>query len=149
MTLNYTTTVAVERTLGEVQRILSRHGCASISTLYDDSCATGLAFTLRTPHGDRAFTMPVNVAGVHQLLNAPDVKAKAKRAGKNYSSADHAERVAWRIVKDWLEAQLALIDANMATLDQVMLPYLRVDGDLTLYEAYRAREDALAIGPGS
>lgn len=44
--------------------------------------------------------------------------------------------------KDWLEANLALIDAQMATLTEVMLPYLVVDADRTLWEAYREREQA-------
>ena len=37
----------------------------------------------------------------------------------------------------------------MATLDQVMLPYLKVDDSHTLYEAYTEREQNLAIGGAS
>jgi hypothetical protein len=56
--------------------------------------------------------------------------------------------VAWRVVKDWLEANLALVAAQMATIDEVMLPYLHVDGDRTLWQAYREREQAaLTAGP--
>jgi hypothetical protein len=54
------------------------------------------------------------------------------------------ERVAWRIAKDWLEAQLAILQSEMVSIDQVMLPYLHVDGDKTLYQAYAERENALA-----
>jgi hypothetical protein len=35
----------------------------------------------------------------------------------------HARKVAWRIIKDWVAAQLALIEAEQATLAQVFLPY--------------------------
>src|SRR5438552_18436509 len=34
-----------------------------------------------------------------------------------------AVRVEWRIVKDWVEAQLALIETRMVTAQQVFLPY--------------------------
>lgn len=57
-----------------------------------------------------------------------------------------AANVAWRVVKDWLEANLALIAAQMATLDEVMLPYLHVDEGRTLWQAYRERE-SLALPP--
>jgi hypothetical protein len=40
-------------------------------------------------------------------------------------------------MKDWLEAQLALIDAQVVEIEQVMLPYLIVDDTgLTLYQRY-------------
>jgi len=42
-----------------------------------------------------------------------------------------------------------IIEAQMATLDQVMLPYLKVDDSHTLYEAYTEREQNLAIGGAS
>lgn len=72
---------------------------------------------------------------------------RLKRAG-SYTSREHATRVAWRVVKDWLEANLALIAAEMATIDEVMLPYLHVGDDKTLWQAYREREQA-ALMPGS
>jgi hypothetical protein len=40
-------------------------------------------------------------------------------------------------MKDWLAAQLALIEAQRATMDQIMLPYLRTDRGITVYEAFR------------
>lgn len=139
--LNYTTTVPLDKTLGEVQRLLAKSGCSAVAINYDhDGRACGLSFSLRTPHGERGFSLPVNLPGVLKLLaEAPEV-AKAKSHGRKFDTLDHAEKVAWRVVKDWLEAQLALIDANMATLDQVMLPYLRVDPEHTLYERYLEHE---------
>lgn len=61
-----------------------------------------------------------------------------------------AARVAWRIAKDWLEAQSALIDAQLATLDEVMMPYMvaSYDGDraITMYGAFRDKQLALTDG---
>jgi hypothetical protein len=138
-TLNYTTTKSVDQTVGDISKLLSTRGVASISTRYSESgSASGLSFSLRTPHGERTFAIEVNAAGVHALLRK-DPKAKAR--GPRFLTLAHAERVAWRVLKDWLEAQLALIDASMASLDQVMLPYLVVrDDGQTLYEGYRERE---------
>ena len=144
-TLNYTTTKNVDATVGEITKMLASGGVASISTMYSETgTADGLGFTLRTPHGPREFQLRVNVDGVHALLaNDP----KVRKRGPQYVLRAHAERVAWRIVRDWLEAQLALIDAEMATLDQVMLPYLVIDASgMTLYQRYVEREQAAISG---
>jgi hypothetical protein len=137
-TLNYTTSIPASRTIAEVQAMLAKHGAASVATHYVGGRAGGISFTLVTPHGSRAFTLPVDIDAVHRLL-ARQVESRTIKERK-YAEPAHAERVAWRVAKDWLAAQLALIEAQMATLDQVMLPYLHVDGDRTLYAVYRERE---------
>ncbi|WP_216363306.1 hypothetical protein, partial [Arthrobacter sp. Hiyo1] len=64
-------------------------------------------------------------------------------------SRAHAERVAWRVMKTWLEAQLALVAAEMIDIGQALLAFLQVDGTgRTLYEVYKERE-SLALSPGS
>ncbi len=147
--LNYTTKIAVDQTVGEVTRLLAKAGAASVSTHFDDAGgADGLGFTLRTPHGLRTFDLHVNIDGTHAALTreAPTKARAARMTVAAFTARVQAERVAWRVVKDWLEAQVALIEAEMATLDQVMLPYLVVrDDGATLYEAYREREQT-AIG---
>ena len=142
--LNYTTTIAAAKTIGEMQNLLGRAGASAVAVRYHDKEPAGLSFTLTTAIGERAYTMPVNVEGVAKVLRH-DPKTRNRSA---YTSPEQATRVAWRVVKDWLEAQLAIIDANMASLDQVMLPYLHVDGDKTLYEAFRDKE-LLAIEAGA
>jgi hypothetical protein len=147
--LNYTTKIAASKTIGEVQTLLAKHGASRIAVDYDDGQPSGLTFALVTPHGPRLFTLPVNVDAMHRLLVA---EHKAKRTGSMSAavatSREHAERVAWRVIKDWLAAQLALVQTEMAALDQVMLPYLHVDGERTMYAAYRDRENVLALEEG-
>lgn len=148
--LNYTTTIAASKTIAEVQGLLARHGAARVAIEYDNGAASGVAFTLKTPHGDRLFTLPVNVDAMHALL-IREYRAGRLKGAKSKASAEsreQAERVAWRVIKDWLSAQLALVQTQMAQLDQVMLPYLHVDANHTLYAAYKQREDVLALNSG-
>jgi hypothetical protein len=142
--MNYTTKIPVHQTVAECQSILAAAGAASVAVHFEDGQPAGLSFTLRTPHGDRAFTLPVDVGAMHAVLRKADFSSlHATRATLDkLTSAEHAARVAWRVCKDWLEANLALIAARMATIDQVMLPFLHVDGDRTLWQAYRDREQA-------
>jgi hypothetical protein len=137
-TLNYTTRVSVDVTVGEISKILARNGVATVVTRYDeDGRPDGLGFSLRTPHGDRQFMLDVKTAGVQRLL----AKVPKEKQRPYMKTLDHASAVGWRVVKDWVEAQLALVEAEIASLDQVMLPYAiaRPDG-ATLYEVYRERE---------
>jgi hypothetical protein len=149
--LNYTTSIPVAQTAGECQAILAAAGAASVAVHYEDGQQSGMSFTLKTPHGIRAFTLPVDIDAMRRVLTKAERDgqfAAAKRRAGAYSSREHAARVAWRVVKDWLEATLALIAAQMTTIETVMLPYLHVDGDRTLWEAYRDREQA-ALEAGS
>lgn len=146
-TLNYTTTIAPVKTIGEIQSLLADSGANAVATRYVEGKAVGVTFTLVTAHGERAFTLPVDVPAMYRLLQK-QVQQRKIRPG--FGTYDQAERVSWRVVKDWLAAQLALVQAEMATFDQVMLPYLHVDGDRTLYEAFRERETlALEAAPSN
>lgn len=139
--LNYTTTVPVSRTIGVVQGLLVEGGARAIQTNYSPvGAATGIGFTIETTHGPRSFALPVRSVAVEAVLRREKVPPK-------FQTPEHAERVAWRIIKDWLEAQLALIRTEMVTLDQVMLPYM-VDGGSgqTFYELYVDRQLALSAG---
>jgi len=149
--LNYTTTIPAAQTVGECQAILGAAGAASVAVHFEDGKPAGLSFSLRTPHGQRNFTLPVDVKAMREVL------LKAERGGQfsslkkssgRFTSPEHAANVAWRVTKDWLEANLALIAAQMATLSEVMLPYLHVDDDRTLWQAYREHESALELGAG-
>lgn len=150
--LNYTTQIAASKTIAEVQTLLAKHGANRIAVDYQNGQPSGLTFALTTPHGPRLFTLPVDVDAMHRLLVA-ESRAGRLKGGKSVTvmrSREQAERVAWRVIKDWLAAQLALVQTEMAAIDQVMLPYLR-DGDSgrTLYAAWSDRENVLALEAGS
>lgn len=144
--LNYTTTIPAAKTINEMQTLLAKAGADSIAVHYTEGSASGLTFSLRTKYGPQLFTLPVDAPAVQKVL------AKQKPSGRislaKFRSPEHAERVAWRISKTWLEAQLALVSVQMATIDQVMLPYMHVGPDKTFYAAYLDRQDVLEITDG-
>ena len=126
--LNYTTKVDVYTTLGAIQGQLVRPGARKIMQEYDSAWRiTALAFQVDTPMGTRGIRLPANVEAVHAVLTRQ--KVKCDRA--------QAERVAWRIVKDWVEAQMAILESEMVQMDEIFLPYM-IDGKgQTLFQAYR------------
>jgi hypothetical protein len=144
--LNYTTTIEATKSASECIAKLAQHGASAIGITYALTKPTGLSFSIGTPYGPRAFALPVNVRGTHKAL----CEGYKKGAVPNrYTTLDQAERVAWRVLKDWLEAQLALIEAGVADMTQVMLPYMQGDDGLTVWQRYLEREDALALEAGS
>lgn len=138
-TLNYTTKVAAGKTVGEVHQMLVKHGASAIITNYENQQPVGISFRLPTPHDVRDFSLPVHAENVQRVL-AAQYRDGAIRS--TYATEDQAARTAWRVLKDWLEAQLAIIEAELMSFDQVMLPYMQM-GELTVYDAYVQSESSL------
>lgn len=127
--LNYRTTVPAMRTASEVQALLVKAGARGIAMEFDaEARLVGMSFAVPTPYGTQAFHLPVDARRVQAVL-------ERQKVDRPYRTPAHCERVAWRIVKDWVEAQLALLSTEMVTLDQLMLPYM-ASGDSTVYERY-------------
>ena len=143
--LNYTTTIDATKSASECIARLAQHGASAIGITYELTKPTGLSFVIDTPYGPRSFALPVNVRGTQKALQENYRRGKIPR---RYSELDQAERVAWRVLKDWLEAQLALIEAGVADMTQVMLPYMQGDDGLTVWQRYLEREQAaIEAGP--
>ena len=64
---NYTTTVDVYKSLGEIQAALASHGARKIMVDYDAAGQpVGVMFGIETPDGPRGFSLPANVEGVRK-----------------------------------------------------------------------------------
>ena len=46
---------------------------------------------------------------------------------------EQAYRTAWRIIKDWVDAQMALLETEMVDFEEVFMPYI-LSGRETLYQ---------------
>lgn len=131
--LNFTTQIEASKTVAEITHILAKAGATGVATEFREGRPVGITFRTMTPFGPREFMLPVFVDKVQAVLRKQKVQPKLQ-------TVEQAERVAWRIVKDWVEAQLAIIETEMVTIDQVMLPYLRTDDGRTVFERYQASQ---------
>jgi hypothetical protein len=143
--LNYTTEIAVEKTVAEIQGMLARQGARSILTDYDDEGSpTRISFLIKTLYGDQGFALPANIESVYKVMARQNAQGKIPQ---RFVTMEQAARVGWRIVKDWLEAQLAIIQTEMVTLDQIFLPYMTVGNQgQTMYELMKERQFLLPAG---
>ena len=134
---NYTTDIPVNKTVSEIHLMLADHGAKRILFDYDaDSKVTAISFTIETPTGEQAVRLPANVERVREVLRQQKNNPRNRNRSQIDDSRDQAERVAWRIVKDWLAAQLAILETEMVDVQQVFLPYFLNRQGQTLYEVY-------------
>lgn len=141
--LNYTTSIDPNKSATECMGILANAGARKISIDMESKIPVGLSFVIKTRWGDRAFEMPANIEGTYQAL----VRARtAHHIQPKFVTREQAARVTWRVLKDWLEVQVAMIDAGLTEMEQIMLPYVLVEPQKTLYQAYGEQQPAIESG---
>lgn len=130
--LNYTTKIEVAKTVNEVRSVLAAHGISAIMETYDEEKQiSGLSFAVKIGSNELAFRLPVDTVACYKVL---ELHGRRHEIPSHYATRDQARRVAWRIIKDWVEAQMGLVRLQMARVEQVFLPYM-LDHGQTVYEA--------------
>ena len=138
----YTTGIEASKTIGEIQENLVSHGAKQVMANYtDNGQIEALSFMIVTPEGKAiAIRLPCDPNPVYKVLERQNNEGKVPT---KFVSKDQALRVAWRIVKYWVEAQMALLETQMVKMEQVFLPYAIVRGGKTLYESMKTGNFAL------
>jgi hypothetical protein len=133
--LNYSTQIEAGRTIGEIVSLLVAKRASSINTDYDEhGRAVALTFVIRIVDNLIPFRMSPNVAGVaRKLPNSQDVA--------------RAERVAWRILLRWVEAQMAMVESTQAEMGQVFLPYAVQTSGETVWQSFQEHNTKRLAAP--
>jgi hypothetical protein len=126
--LNYTTSIASEKTASEIQKKLSVAGAEAVLSEYN---ADGIMCSMSFKIDNIFFKLPINIDGVYNAIE------KDRKIPTRLKTYEQASRVAWRIIKDWIEAQVAIIQAGQAELVQVFLPYAQNHEGKTIYESIK------------
>ncbi len=127
--LNYTTTIDAFKSASEIEYVLIKHRAKSIMKEYQGERITGLSFLIDTGSSQIPIKLPVKVEECMKILRE---QRKTNKAVKD--TADQAERVAWRILLDWVKAQMALLDIEMVQMQEIFMPYIVDNTGRTLYE---------------
>lgn len=139
--LNYTTQISVDKTIAEIQTKLARAGARAILADYDDDGnIKSLSFKLVIQEKEVGFKLPAEPDKILVLLKTQ------RGVAKKFQTDEQARRVAWRIIKDWVEAQLAIIETKMVKPEQVFLPYAITRDGRTLYES--VVQNGMLLGGG-
>lgn len=139
--LNYTTEVPISKTASEIVGMLAKAGAMRISQSFgEDGAVAGIDFMLKIGSVPVLFQLPVQVDSAVAVYR----KIKPHRTGRyadwEKRTRAQGERVAWRIVKDWVEVQLAMVELQQAEIGQLFMPYA-VDGNgLTVWDRWIASQ---------
>lgn len=140
--LNYTTTVDAFKTVSEIEYILMKHKATSIMKQYDGETITGLSFLIDTGVQQIPVKLPVKIDECLEVLK----KEKRQNPKKQIKDTrQQAERVAWRILKDWVEAQMALLDIEMVRFEEIFLPYIETSNGQTIYQKLEEKQFLLEM----
>jgi len=142
--LDYTSKVPVSRTVAQVQAILVEHGARAVMMEYDDrGRITALAFNIKMPNRDLPIRLPIDAAATLRVLQR---QVDNREIPARYAKEEHAYRVAWRIIKDWVEAQMSLLETEMVKMEEIFLPYVITPGGQTIYQVMAGK--GFLLGPG-
>lgn len=125
--LTHSTKKNPEETIAEIQQMLLDFGVTNMFTEYDGRQVKSVSFGIELDGHKLSFRMPCNWRGVYEIINTPDYRPE-------FRNEEQAARVAWRIIKVWIEGQLAMVEVNMVTIPEVFLPYAVMKDGRTLAE---------------
>lgn len=124
---NTYTTSPVSNMLNDIQKALLRVKATDISYKFDSQGRiTGLRFGMNIGSEPVGFLLPVNIEKVRLVLK--------HEGNKRWNDDEYVYRVAWACMRDWVVAQMALIETEMAEPLQVFLPYAHDASGTTLFE---------------
>ena len=148
--LNYTTKIPAEQSIAEISKMLAKFGANKIMHDYDDQgYIVALSFMIRfegKADQEISFRLPTDWRPVQQII--AEIRKGNTKLGRDILTEQHAINVAWRITKDWVEAQLALLETKMVTMPQLFLPYAVGQNGQTLYQ-HIAENPQFLLGNGS
>lgn len=132
------TEIAADRTAAEVSAVLVQAGATSVSVRYAAGKITGMSWTMQVGANELPFAMPARVEPVYKLL-------KSRRSGYIDSKLDakiraQAERVAWRQLLRWIQAQAAMIEVGMVERAEVFMPYMTQADGRTFFEYFQQKQ---------
>lgn len=112
----------------EIQKCLVKHGATKIVTDYIDQTPTAVTFCLILNGNLTAFSLPANYLGVLKSMKSDS------KIPRRLLTDEQALKVSWRIIKNWVEAQMAIVEAQLADMAEVFLPYAITKSGTTLYK---------------
>ncbi len=81
-----------------------------------------------------SYRLPCRHEAVTKLL------VRDRNVPPRLSTPEQGLKVAWRILKDWVEAQVAIIQSGMVQVEEVFMPYQVLSNGQTFYEEYKLKQ---------
>lgn len=139
MLKNYTSGISVERSINFIEQKLVAHGALKILKEYDSKKQiSGLTFAININGSDLPFKLPARVGQCERVLKQ-NLSRRARPETVNKIS-EQAARTAWKILADWVDAQMAMVELSQVEVVEIFMPYLYdANKQRTLFESFKER----------
>lgn len=125
--LNYTTTVSESKSLESIRVALVGVGAESVSIEHDAvGKAVALRFSIKFENKLLIFAIDCKATLIAHFLQNSKVPQKFKTDAQ-------AQRVAWRLVKTWVDVQTSLVKLNWYKLEEIFLPMVEITKGITFF----------------
>lgn len=120
-------------TFDKIQKILAENGAKKVMYDYSsDGKVESLSFALDMNGKLAGFRLPAMVENVFQILYPNWQEDRNARYIQKWR--EQAYKTAWANIRDWVDAQMALVKTRQVEVQQVFLPYMVMKDNHTLYE---------------
>lgn len=141
--LNYSTTIPAYKTVAEVEYMLMQHGATAVMKTFEDGRISGLTFGIAVSGRQIPVKLPIRIEAV---LEAMKREKKQHPQKKMKLTMEQAEMVAWRQIRDWIEAQMQMIELGQMEMTQIFLQGIQGSDGQTVYERLEASGYLLECG---
>ena len=126
MTLrNYTTQIPAEKTILEIESILVKFGAGGILKEYEGSKVSAILFYVVYDGQRIPFKIPMSLEKSRKVITSLVNEGKLPKKFLNEPlRSEQGERITWRIIKDWIDSQLSLLEVNFAESIEILLKIL-------------------------
>ena len=137
MLKNYNSRSPLPNIFAEIEKTLSQHRAKQITKEYDNGLITAISFVVETQRGPLMVRLPARFDRVTAIFK--EQNSRPRFPDQNY-------RTAWATIRDWVSAQMALIDWEMVKVEEVFLPYAVGRNGKTFFEAFENGDIPLLEG---
>jgi hypothetical protein len=147
---NYTSDVPVSQTIYRIEQVLIRCGVMGITKEYGPTGdVTAVRFHIPIHGSEATVRLPADVKAATDALwldyadgdqltkdgsKLDTWSTRKKKQRKDF--VDQGARTAWKIIQDWVEIQMSMIQMKQAATEEVFMPYIW-NGRETFFQSIR------------
>lgn len=149
MLKNYTSSQPASRSIMYIESKLVQHGAMHILKTYSpDGRVASICFTMNIDGNDINFKLPAKIDACEKTLLS-NLSARARPETRK-KIPQQAERTAWKILQDWVEVQMAMIELSQTEVLEVFLAYVfDTTSQTTFFETIKDRKYKALLPAGT
>lgn len=134
---NYQSRSPLNNIFSDIEKTLASHGARQIVRDYDgQGRIVAIAFAVDVNGRALGIRLPARFDRVEQIFRQQGIRYKE----------DQPYRTAWATIRDWVSAQMALVDWEIVKVEEVFLPYMVWSDGRTFFEVVKENQFLLSGG---